>query len=208
MAIRLKRSLFTLLGITSLALAACGTTPSTSFYSLSAEAEAVEAPAGMMSTVIGIGPVEVAPYLERSQIVIRTADTRLSLTEFDRWAEPIENNIANVLAENLSRLLPATQPIVRPWADAGAEYNVVVKLRRFDSDEAGNVTLNASWGIQRHSTRSMPVISEANIVQQSTGSDYESITQTMSAALAVLSKQIADALQQEMTRKPDEVTES
>ena len=197
-----------MLGISSLALTACGTTPSTNFYSLSAEAEAVAKPAGMKTTVVGIGPVEVAPYLERSQIVIRTADTRLSLTEFDRWAEPIENNIANVLAENLSRLLPTTQPIVRPWTDAGAEYNVVVKIRRFDSDEAGNVTLNASWGIQHHTSRSMPVIREASIVQNSAGSDYESITRTMSAALTELSKEIAEALKQEMARTPGEAADS
>lgn len=190
----LKTLLLTSLVVIPLSLAGCGTTPSTRFYSLSAESAAVQAASPDNSTIIGIGPVEVAPYLERSQIVIRTDDTRLSLTEFDRWAEPIENNIANVLAVNLSRLLPETQPIVRPWTDAGADYHVVIKFLRFDSDEAGNVTLNANWGIQQHSSRSMPVIRHAGIIQPGSGKDFESITKTMSMTLALLSEQIANEL--------------
>lgn len=191
-----KKSCALVLAAGMLLLAACGTTPPTKFYTLSAEATGKVDADSSRSVVIGIGPIEVAPYLERSQIVTRTDETRLNLTEFNRWAEPVENNIANVLAVNLARLLPAAQPIVRPWADAGAEYHVLVKVLRFDSDPAGNVRLNASWGIQRSSTRSMPVIRDAVINQPSAGEDYESITKNMSRALATLSEQIAAELNQ------------
>lgn len=183
-----------ILTVGTMLLAACGTTPPTRFYTLSAEAQQQTAADKTRSVVVGIGPIEVAPYLERNQIVTRTGQTRLNLTEFDRWAEPIENNIANVLAVNLSRLLPTTQPIVRPWADAGAEYHVLVKILRFDSNPGGDVQLNVSWGIQQSSTHSMPVIREANISQPSAGEDYEAITKNMSVALAVLSEEIASEL--------------
>ena len=179
---------------TMLLLAACGTTPPTRFYTLSAEAPQKSGAGQTRSVVVGIGPIEVAPYLERNQIVTRTGQTRLNLTEYDRWAEPIENNIGNVLAINLARLLPTTQPIVRPWSEAGAEYHVLLKVQRFDSDAEGNIQLNASWGIQLRSARSMPVIRDASITQPSAGKDYESITKNMSAALATLSEEIAAEL--------------
>ena len=176
-------------------LAACGTTPPTNFFTLSAESpELTREKPRDNRIVVGVGPIEVSPYLERTQIVTRSDQTRLELTETNRWAEPIETNISRVIATNLSRLLPNTQPIVRPWADAGVEYHVLVKLMRFDSDLVGNVQLHANWGIQLDSSRSMPVIREASITQTSTGESYAEITRTMSAALAALSEEIAAEL--------------
>ena len=179
----------------ALVLSACGTTPPTNFYALSAEIPELSlADQKQNRTVIGIGPIEVSPYLERTQIVTRSDQTRLELTETNRWAEPIETNISRVIATNLSRLLPNTQPIVRPWADAGVEYHVLVKFVRFDSDLAGNVQLHANWGIQLESSRSMPVIREAKISQPGSGESYAEITRTMSSALAKLSEEIAAEL--------------
>jgi len=177
--------------ITAVLLTACGTTPPTTFYTLSAEAQGEAGARDARAIVVGIGPVEVAPYLERSQIVRRTGRTRLQLAEYDRWAEPIENNIASVLSDNLARLMPTIQPIVRPWSEAGAEYHVLVKVLRFDSDADGRVVLNVDWGIQQDGSHSMPVVRRTRIEQMSEGSDYDSITRAMSAALTVLSEAIA-----------------
>jgi len=177
-------------------LSACATTPPTKFYTLSAQvSEPDEAAENIQKVIVGVGPVEVAPYLERNQIVTRTGQTRLTLTEFDHWAAPIEDNVANVLAINLSRLLPATQPIVRPWAGAEVKYHVLVKILRFDADASGKVQLDASWGIQLNREQSIPVIRDVTIVQPSSSEDYEAITRNMSLALARLSEQIAKELE-------------
>ncbi len=173
-------------------LTACGTTPPTNFYTLSAEVPQGMPPASAANRVIvGIGPVEVADYLDRNQIVTRSGKTRLNLTELDHWAGPIESNIANILAINLSHLLPDTHPIARPWPDADAEYHVLLKISRFDSDPTGEVQLNASWGIQLKRAHNLVVIRDANITQPSAGKSYDDITQTMSLALATLSEEIA-----------------
>lgn len=175
-----------------LLLTACGTTPPTSFYTLSAEIPQGIPPASATNrVVVGIGPVEVADYLDRNQIVTRSGQTRLNLTEVDHWAGPIEGNIANILAINLSRLLPDTHPIARPWPDADAEYHVLLKITRFDSDPGGTVQLSASWGIQLERTHDLVVIRDTNITQPTAGIDYDEITQTMSHALATLSEEIA-----------------
>ena len=180
-----------LLAVTAL-LAACGTTPPTNFYTLSPEV-AGQPPAAENDhrILVGIGPIEVSAYLERNQIVTRPGPTRLNLTELDHWAEPLESNVANVLATNLSRLLPGIHPIARPWADARAEYQVLLKIQRFDADSEGNVQLSVNWAIQLDSTRSIPLIRDSAITQTSIGADYEAITKNMSLALATLSKEIA-----------------
>lgn len=71
---------------------------------------------------------------------------------------------------------------------------MLVKIQRFDSDSAGNVQLNANWGIELNSTRSMPLIRDAAISKASIGEDYEAITKNMSIALASLSEEIAQEL--------------
>ncbi len=177
----------------ALFLGACASTQPTRFYALTAESP-IATPATPSRHIIGVGPIEVAPYLERGQIVTRDGDNRLSLAEFDQWAEPIETNISNVIAANLDARLPNVQAIVRPWPDAGAEYTVVVKFSRFDADAEGNVLLVADWGIQKKSEQSVPVIRDADIRRAGNGADYASMAASMSEALAELSGEIAAEL--------------
>ena len=113
-----KYAALMLIGGTML-LSACATTPATRFHTLNAEATKITRENTDKPVIIGIAPVEVAPYLERSQIITRAGQTRLKLAEYDRWAEPNESTITSVPAANLSRLQPSIQPIIRPWADAG-----------------------------------------------------------------------------------------
>ena len=183
---------FTVL-LLALGLGACASTEPTRFYALSAETPAAS-PSTTPRTIVGVGPIEVAPYLERGQIVTRDSRNRLSLAEFDQWAEPIETNISNVIAANLDTQLPTIQAIVRPWPDADAEYTVVVKFSRFDADKEGNVLLAADWGIQNRREQSIPVIRDSRIRLTGQGSDYTAIAASMSTALATLSQEIATEL--------------
>ena len=183
------------IALISLLLSACGTTAPTSFYTLSAQSITQPPLAGNADKIIiGIGPVEVSPYLERNQIVTRTDNTRLKLTELNHWAAPLEDNIANVLAVNLSRLLPETQPISRPWVDARVQYNVLIKVLQFDADQTGNIQLKANWAIQKGDARDITLIRYADIEQPSVGEDYASITTNMGTALAALSEEISTQL--------------
>ena len=95
----------------SVVLAGCvGTNPSqpARFYMLSPTNDTktpAQANIGEGRITIGIGPVEIPEYLNRAQIVTRVSPTELKLAEFDRWAEPLNNNFSRVLAENLTSLL-------------------------------------------------------------------------------------------------------
>ena len=62
--------------------------------------------AAAQGPVIGVGPITVPKYLDRPQIVTRSGRNQLALGEFDRWAEPLQDNVLRVLAENLAFLIP------------------------------------------------------------------------------------------------------
>lgn len=44
-----------------------------------------------------VDDVETAEYLDRPQMVVRQGEHRLDYLEFDRWAEPLDENFADVL---------------------------------------------------------------------------------------------------------------
>jgi uncharacterized lipoprotein YmbA len=53
------------------------------------------------SQFLAVGPIRFPGYLAREQIVVRGAQNRLDISENDRWAEPLEENFARVLSQNL-----------------------------------------------------------------------------------------------------------
>lgn len=177
-------------------LSACGTTPPTNFYVLSPSAGAAPGSTAAGETIVGVGPVEVAAYLDRSQIVIREETNRVDLADFHQWAEPIGDNIATVLAENLSALVPQIHPIVRPWSDVPTDFQVPVKILRFDSDPQGRIVLRSSWGIVDRRNHEYRVLRESRIEKQAAGAGFEDITAGMSEVLQTLSEEIAAELRE------------
>jgi len=184
------------LTIVALSLSACGKTPAARFYTLSSMASpsAADHTSKKGNTIIGIGPVKVAAYLDRSEIVTRSSPTTIELASFDRWAEPFESMIASSLAENISTMLPSVQAIVDPWPEADIDYQLVIKITKFDSDKDGNIQLYASWGILQYTTRTISSVTESKISVPGSAGDYDAITISMSKALVKLSEEIAAKL--------------
>jgi uncharacterized lipoprotein YmbA len=134
-----------------LALAGCVASPPTNFYMLAPLIPpAEESPAAMekRQTVIAIMNVLIPSYLDRNQIVTRLNETEYGLAEFDQWAEPINDNLTRVIAQNLSRLLAAEAVDVFPAAkEVPHEYSIGVEVIRLDGKLDEHVTLIARWGI-------------------------------------------------------------
>lgn len=142
---------------------------------------------------IGVGPVSLPSYLDRPEIVTRAGGNELHLSEFDRWAEPLEENFSRVLAENLAILIPTDRMAVFPWEKSPPiEYQVVVEVTRFEGYTDGNSVLVARWSIfgadgkqellTRQSTFTTPI---------GTLQNYEVTVSALSRSLADLSREIA-----------------
>jgi len=187
-------ALFPLVLVTALLAAGClGGTAPTRFYVLAA----VDGPAvpGDRAMTVGVGPVSLAGYLDRPQIVTRPAADKIDLAEFDQWGEPLRDAISRVLAEDLSRQLPAARISVFPWRGLEAvRYQVIVDVTRFDGPAAGDTALEARWRILDAASGKEVAAKTTRLSEAAGGPGYGMAVSAMSRALGALSREIAQTL--------------
>ena len=192
------------LALSVLLLGGCGSTRPSKFYvlhSLSMEgAEQPLDPAGVAGGAggeyaVGVGPVKIPQYLDRQEIMTRTGPSRVDLAEFDRWAEPLESNVARVLAENLSFLLGTHRVSLFPWAGSTkVDYQVVVDLHRFDGTSEGKTIMAAHWSILEGEKRRVLVTRKSHFAESADRADFESMVSAQSRLLGHLSREIASEI--------------
>lgn len=171
--------------------AGCGSTPPSRFYTLSAAGGV----AGTSSNVsVAVGPVSVPPIVDRPQIVVSMGSNQVRLEEFDRWASPLQNNIARVIAENLTALLGTKRVTLFPQStSADAEYRAIIDVLRFDSMPGEAVALEAVWIVRR--TKDGKAETGRTTVRETVQANgYEALAAGHSRALARLSDDIANAV--------------
>jgi uncharacterized protein len=180
-----------------LGLGACASTPSR-FYMLNtlAPSEGIS-PASQAEhgPVVGVGPITFPKYLERPQIVSRASRHQLALGEFDRWAEPLQENFSRVLAENLSLLIPTDHILLQDWPRSAAlDYQVRVEVRHFDGWLGGESVLIARWSLLDRAEREL-LSRKVHLNAPAGGRDYEAMVVAMNQMLETLSRDIALAIQ-------------
>ncbi|WP_456407310.1 PqiC family protein [Thiolapillus sp.] len=177
-----------------LLLGGCATqSPPASFYVLSARAEAVS-PASA-DLLVGVGPVNLADYLDRSQIVRRHTDVQLRMDEFNRWAGDLGKNITTVLAENLSRSLGSAGVLPYPWPSAlELDYQVLVDISRFDAEQGGLIVLEAQWQLLSKQPHKLLQVQRSHIETRAVDASHEAQVEAQSQALAELGRIIAAAI--------------
>lgn len=170
-----------------------------SFYLLSSMAEQDAIPSqDERATIVGMGPVDVPEYLNRSQIVVRRGPNELQLADFDKWAEPLKDGVARVLAKNVASLVPA-EAVFFPWKrNRSIDFQVVVQVGRFDTDAVGSATLDVRWGLYRMDGREELVARSDTYRVEAEGIRYADRVGAMSLALADFSMDIAAALSDHM----------
>ncbi len=194
----LQIAVFTL-GAFLVVLGGCaGTSPPANFYVLSSITESGAAPTSVgneSGIAIGVGPVNLPDYLDRSQIVTRSSPNELKVAAFDRWAESLKSSFPRVLTENLSALLNTNQVAVFPWRKAiPVEYQVTVDVVQFDAESGGNAVLIARWSILGNGRDKMYVIKKSTITVSTSTDDYAELVSAQSQTLAEFSREIAEAI--------------
>ena len=173
-------------------LTACGSSPPSHYYELSAEPDpAPVAPAGYPTRTVAIGEVKLPGALDRPQIARQIGPNQLEYAESDRWAGPLDDMVRRVLAADLRPLLPAGTALVASDLSAPAGLTVAVEVSRFDADKAGRVMLDATWETLDKNAKVTGAPRAANIVEPASGSDAAAVAAAMSRALARLADTIA-----------------
>jgi uncharacterized lipoprotein YmbA len=141
---------------------------------------------------LGVGPVRVASYLAVSEVQVRTRPTELSRSSVDRWAEPLEEGITRVLAQNLSAELGTRDVVLFPWyADQSPSHQVQVSVRRFELEPDGSGVLEARYEVTALAPRGGQVIRDVELRRPAAGSDVAASVAALSESLAELSRRIA-----------------
>jgi len=137
-------------------LAGCGSSPPTRFYILtdvagptpaaSAPADSAPAAAAGSAKALQVGPVTIAPEIDRPQLVTRAGTNRIQVADFERWAAPLADQIQRVLSDDLaSRLAPGlVLPIDQPTTGQ-AHRTLSVAIEEFYGDSRCAVSLRAAW---------------------------------------------------------------
>ena len=210
--IRLDQCALFTLALVVMILTGCASSSSSKFYQLNPVQNKTSVTGDVssdQSQVIAIGPVRIPDYLDRPQIVTRSGKNELKLSEFDRWAGSLENDVNRVLVEDISSLLPAGCFSVVHWtpylgSQVPASYRVEVIVDRFEGALGDSVLLKAQWRIFAKD-RSLILEKGSQVREQVNGSSYDELVAAMSSALERLSRDICvgimSVIRQEQTRK-------
>ena len=184
-----------------LLLAGCARTASVSYYQLSPQEaprnEPASGEAGKM--VLGIGPVRLPEYLDRSQLVTRLSANRLQLADNHRWAEPLNKNIARVMGENLSALLGTSHIVFHPWPSSRAmDYQFLVEVLHFENESDGAARLVALWSVKGKDGGMVLPERRSSYLIVAPSQDQEGQVAALNQALGSLCREIAQALAPEL----------
>ena len=169
----------------------CSSTPQARFYTLSPTSTP---PAASSELSVAVGPVAVPAAVDRPQIVVSLGPNSVWLDEFNRWAAPLQDDIARVVAENLVAML-GTPRVARAsqTVSAGFSYRAVIAVESFESVPGEMARLDAVWTVSR-STDATTQTGRTTVREQTTEKSYEALAAAHSRALGKLSRDIADAV--------------
>lgn len=120
----------------ALLLAACTPAEPLRFYGLNPLAE--PAPAAESGLAIGVVPINLAAYLDRSGIVVRTSPNELAISAQHNWVEPLDAQARRVVARNLAAMLGTDRVFILPEQRLlPLDYTVEIAIERFEIVAAG-----------------------------------------------------------------------
>jgi uncharacterized lipoprotein YmbA len=196
-----SRGLAIILATVSIFLGGClGRSQTPRFYALSPMQQDQVTPkreSSARNLVIGIGPVKLADYLDQSNLVTRASDNQLVKAEYDRWVGSFKDDFINVLAENIGFLLPTERVYLYPWRPSvPIDYQVVLDVVRLDGRLGEAAWLVARWSVLGGPEKKLLNMERSSIREPVKDADYAALVAAQSRAVAKLSQEIAEAIQE------------
>lgn len=174
----------------------------TRYYALTAQADGDAAAAGLGDITLGVGPVRLPGYLDREELVTRAAQNRFDVSQDDRWIEPLEENVSQVVAQNLYALLKSERIVRYPWpASRRITHQLEIEMIRFEPTASNEAQLAARWLIVDASTK-QPLVNKTTVAKRPIqGGTKEAAVDALSGTLADLSRDIAETIRSVVQQK-------
>lgn len=172
------------------ALAGCASSPRAQFLTLTA-VDPNGAAASAVKIPVQVAAVHVPAALDRREMVSRSADDTVQISDTHRWAAPLGQMARRTLTQDLSRRLLQGSVILPQQPAPKNAYRVVVDILQFDRNAAGKVVFDGSWSLLRGES-DHPVLSRhLHLSEQADSNDYGGQARAMSDILGSVADAIA-----------------
>ena len=104
-----------MLGCCLTLLAGCQSAPAKNYHLLQGPAPTAWQEGAPITRTLGIGPIELPEYLNRSQVAVQRGDGSIALDVTELWAEPLAAGVGRVLALHLTGGRADTRAVLFPW---------------------------------------------------------------------------------------------
>ncbi len=146
--------------------------------------------------VVGVGPFFFPDYLGRPQIARRKTPNQMRYAPDRYWAEPLDENFARVVSENIGILLGTEKVVTLPaQRRTNLDVEVAIEVLRFEPTHENEVSLFARWLVRAGKDRHFVTARESRIREPLDGDTGNAWARGMSRAALQLSQEIAAALE-------------
>ena len=127
------------------------------------------------------------------------SENEIHLADLNQWGEPLRDNLTNILALNLSRLLPAKGFAFFPFkCPSPVDYQVSVEIVRMDGRLNGDVHLTAQWSILQSKEGNIMVTRKSRFKASKAPTGYDELVAAQSRLVQALSREIAKSIQENL----------
>ncbi len=151
---------------------------------------------------LGLKNVELAPYLKKGSLVVRTGDNEVSFPNDARWAEPLEQEISHTLRAQLLATPTVGRVFTQPFPfDEKRDYDVSVRILRCEGvviGGKGTAQFAATVEITRSGSAGEVIARKRFVAPESAwdGKDFARLASELSVAVAALSQDVVATLPQ------------
>lgn len=181
-----------MLGVLVLGAVGCSIAPPAQFYQLQQPETAVVS--GKSNATVLLGPLKIADYLQRENVIQRKLDGSLSLSQEARWAGSLQDDIGQLLLRQISTELGSSRISLYPdRVGMKAQAQVVLSISRLDSGVEQPAVLEAQWRLldAKGTLRNSRVLR----FEEPHNGELSDQVRAQSDLLGQLSKQLVSALQ-------------
>lgn len=175
----------------ALATIGCGASAPSKFYTLATSPGRDGLPPATYGVVIS--QVSVPSVVDRPQLVVQVAPNRVEIDEFNRWAAPLNETIADAIAVDLAIRLGTPNVATALRASFDPTYRVTVDVQRFDSIAGEAVVVEAVWTVTNIAS-GRAVTDKTTAREPVDSKDFDAIAAAHSRALAKLTEEIAKGI--------------
>ena len=138
-----------------------------------------------------LASIKLASYLKNRQLHVLDANNHVSYSSVHLWAEPLEEGLQRILANDLEKL--AQRAILRK-GEAG-DFCALLSLRieKFSPDTQGNTSLSGRWFY--YSNRKLMLTHNFHYQQKLKADGFAAATQSLRTLMTTLAADIAKKIQ-------------